>query len=413
MTRSFRILHVFDHSIPIQDGYSYRSRAIIRAQRDMGWDTVHVTSSKHYGAQAAEEEFDGLRFHRTEPGIFSGFPLLGQFDVIRSLAPRIEALARKERVDLIHAHSPCLNGLAAVQAGKRLGIPVVYEVRAFWEDAAVDNGTAVEGGARYRLTRALESRVLRSANQVTCICEGLRGDIVARGIDAGKVAVISNAVDIEAFPMLSGRDHELEAKYGLQGTKVLGFIGSFYAYEGLDLLLAAMPGILETTPKARLLLVGGGPEDERLRAQVENLRLSEAVIFAGRVPHGEVPGLSSLVDLFVFPRKAMRLTELVTPLKPLEAMAQGKLVAASDVGGHRELIEDGKTGFLFRHDDVPDLCRCVAEVFASGTGHAQVIQAGRRFVETERNWTASVKRYAAVYEDALAVRRGYSSNDNV
>src|SRR5690606_28125151 len=132
--------------------------------------------------------------------------------------------------------------------------------------------------------------------------------------------------------------------------------------------------------------------------QAARLGVSGHVIFAGRVPHGRVPAYSSLIDAFVFPRKSMRLTELVTPLKPLEAMAQRRLVLASDVGGHRELIEHGRTGFLFRHDDVAALARCVVQTLQGLEGAAGVLDDARAFVERERTWNASVQRYGQVYE---------------
>ena len=399
-----KILHVFDHSIPLHSGYTFRSRAIVNAQRALGWQTAHVTSAKH-AAGALEETVDGLVFHRTRPGALAKLPVLNQWDIVRTLAPRIVEVARREKPDVIHAHSPCLNGLAALKAGRALGIPVVYEVRAFWEDAAVDHGTATENGLRYRLTRALETHVLKRADQVTCICEGLRQDIVARGVPADRVTVIPNAVDIGQFPMLGKRDAALEESLGLQGKQVLGFIGSFYAYEGLDLLLAAFPAILAQRPDTRLLLVGGGRQEQALKAQAQRLGIADKLVFTGRVPHAQVPAYSSLVDAFVFPRKSMRLTELVTPLKPLEAMAQGRVVLASDVGGHRELIEHGRTGFLFRHDDTEDLARCAVQALADPAALAQIIANGRAFVEGERNWTASVRRYGAVYQRALASAR--------
>lgn len=402
---SYRILHVFDHSIPLQSGYSFRSLAILHAQHALGWKTVHVTSSKHYGATSAEETVDGLVFHRTSPGSLRQVPVLNQWDVVRTLAPRILALARRESVDLIHAHSPCLNGIAALQAGRRLGLPVVYEMRASWEDAAVDHGTATEWGLRYRASRALETYVLKRADQVTCICEGLRGDIVGRGVDPAKVTVVPNAVDIERFPLLGGRDASLESSLGLAGCTVLGFIGSFYAYEGLDLLLDALPSLLARRPELRLLLVGGGPEESALKSRAVERGVADKVIFTGRVPHDRVPAYSSLVDAFVFPRKSMRLTEFVTPLKPLEAMAQGRLVLASDVGGHRELIEEGRTGFLFRHGDPDDLARCALQALSEPASIGQVLRDGRAFVERERNWRVSVERYRPVYERALAHRR--------
>ena len=151
---------------------------------------------------------------------------------------------------ILHAHSPVLNAMPALRVGKRLGIPVVYEVRAFWEDAAVDHGTTTEGSLRYRLTRRLETRALRHAAHVFTICEGLRGDIVARGIAPERVTVIPNAVDIDSFEPGGLPDAALAASLDLQGATVLGFIGSFYAYEGLDLLLAA-GGAVGPGPTAR------------------------------------------------------------------------------------------------------------------------------------------------------------------
>lgn len=406
-----RILHVFDHSIPLHSGYAFRSRSIIRAQRELGWSTTHLTSSKHSafahgGSALSQETIDGLVFHRTFPGALSRVPVLRQWDVVRTLARRIAAVARSERIDIIHAHSPCLNGLAALQARRELGLPVVYEVRAYWEDAAVDHGTSRAGGLRYRLTRSLETYVLRHADAVTCICEGLRSDIAERGIDPARIRVIPNAVDIDQFPPLGERDRTLEREYGLRGQRVLGFIGSFYAYEGLDLLIAALPVILQAHPNTRLLLVGGGPQEGRLRAQAAKLGISEKVLFTGRVPHGRVPLYSSLVDVFVFPRKSMRLTELVTPLKPLEAMAQRRLVLASDVGGHRELIDDGRTGLLFRHDRVEALSQAAVGVLGRIDEVDDILSSARMFVESDRTWRSSVERYRDVY---LQVRQATGS----
>jgi PEP-CTERM/exosortase A-associated glycosyltransferase len=302
---------------------------------------------------------------------------------------------------LLHAHSPALNGLAALRVGSKHGIPVVYEVRAFWEDAATDHGTSREGGLRYRLTRGLETYVLKRASAVTTICEGLRGDIMARGISGEKVTIIPNAVDVEHFSVGGEPDPVRQQQLGLKGSTVLGFLGSFYAYEGLALLLQALPGILQAAPDVRLLLVGGGPEDQRLRQIVAASGLQDSVIFTGRVPHDEVQQYYNLIDIFVYPRLSMRLTDLVTPLKPLEAMAQGGLVLASDVGGHRELIRPGETGQLFHAGSTDDLQRVVLEMLQDRSGWQVRREAGRRFVEKERTWEASVARYQNVYAAAL------------
>ena len=158
-------------------------------------------------------------------------------------------------------------------------------------------------------------------------------------------------------------------------------------------------------PDLRLLLVGGGPQEANLRARTADLALGGAVVFTGRVPHSEVGRYYDLVDAFVYPRLPMRLTDLVTPLKPLEAMAQGRLVVASDVGGHRELIRDGETGVLFRAGDAGALADAVFGLFSHREQWPGLQAAGSCFVERDRNWEASVARYEPVYRRLLQLRR--------
>ena len=394
-----RILHVLDHSIPLHSGYTFRTLAILREQRALGWETLHLTSPKHVGTQASEEDVEGWHFHRTSmpASVLSKIPLVSELRLMQRTARRIEEIARRHRPDIIHAHSPVLDAIPALRVGKRLGIPVVYEVRAFWEDAAVDHGTARDGGIRYRLSRAVETHALRRADAVTTICEGLRSEIVARGIDARKVTVIPNAVDIGSFTVGGKPDETLKRRLGLADCVVLGFIGSFYAYEGLPLLLEALPTMLAVDPRVRLLLVGGGPQEPQLRQLADRLGLADKVVFTGRVPHDEVRRYYDLVDVLVYPRLSMRLTELVTPLKPLEAMAQGRLLVASDVGGHRELIRDQETGVLFKAGDAEALAEKVLGLLANERGWAPMRGAARRFVERERSWAQSVGRYRQVY----------------
>jgi len=398
-----RILHVFDHSLPLHSGYTFRSANILREQRKLGWETFHVTSPKQVNCSVAEEEADGLRFFRTShpTGFMSRLPVLNQWAFMQATERRLLGLARELKPDILHAHSPVLNAWPAIHVGRQLGIPVVYEIRAFWEDAAVDHGTQSEGGIRYRLTKAMETRAVQAASQVVTICQGLRGDLMSRGILSEKIGVVPNAVDIEHFSLTSGPDQALKAQLGLSGCRVIGFLGSFYAYEGLDLLIAALPEMLKQAPNVRLLLVGGGPQEVNLKTQAQALGVADKVVFIGRVPHAEVSRYYDLVDLLAYPRHAMRLTELVTPLKPLEAMAQGHLLIASDVGGHKELIEDGKTGFLFRAENQADLARkAMAALSLPDNGNA-IRANGRRFVEEERNWANSIANYRTIYGKAL------------
>lgn len=401
-----RILHVLDHSLPLHSGYSFRTRAILTAQRRAGLEVRGVTSVRHQASLPAGshveavEQHDGLTFHRTMEAV-SGPPGLREWRDIAALARATEATAAIWKPNILHAHSPALDGLAAIRAGRRLGLPVLYEIRAFWEDAAVGNGTGSETSAKYWLTRQMENRVVAQADAVAVICEGLRDDLVARGFPADKIMVSPNGVDLELFGTPVPADPARAEALGLTGKTVLGFIGSFYPYEGLDDLIAAMPLLIAHNPDIRLLLVGGGPAEADLRAQAEASPAAHAIRFVGRVPHSEVEHYYSLTDILVYPRKAMRLTETVTPLKPLEAMAQGRLVAASNVGGHRELIADGVTGTLFAPDDPQAMADALAGLIAGREGWDERRATARRFVAKERNWARNVERYQPVYQRML------------
>ena len=394
---ALRVLHVLDHSIPLHSGYSFRTLSILREQRKLGWQTFQLTTPKQGPGSALIESADGWTFHRTPSG--EGAGLVAQ---MKLSARRLDEVISEVQPDLIHAHSPVLNALPSLWVGRRRRLPVVYEMRASWEDAAVDHGTTTEGSLRYRVSRGLESLALHWADQVTTICEGLRGDIAARGVSPDKITVIPNAVDATTFSFGVPPDEALRQRLGLQGATVLGFAGSFYGYEGIGLLLDAAQRMLPRHPELRVLLVGGGPQDEALKAQAAALGLGGRVIFTGRVPHAEVQRYYELIDVLAYPRLPIRLTELVTPLKPLEAMAQGRLFVASDVGGHRELVRDGQTGYLFKAGDVGALVSKLEEVLAQKAQWQRIREQARRFVEVERTWTGSVARYGEVYRRALA-----------
>jgi PEP-CTERM/exosortase A-associated glycosyltransferase len=246
---------------------------------------------------------------------------------------------------------------------------------------------------------------------VTTICEGLRGEIVDRGIDSSRVTVIPNAVDIHRFAVAGTPDPALRAALGLEGATVLGFIGSFYAYEGIDLLLDATARLVTTRPELKVLLVGGGSHEPALRERVKALGLESRAVFAGRVPNADVPRYYDLIDALVYPRRSMRLTELVTPLKPLEAMAQGRMVVASDVGGHRELIADGETGHLFAAGDAGALAGVLDRVLGARKTWAAMRARARAFVERERSWDRSVARYRDVYRRVAPVRASAVSSE--
>jgi PEP-CTERM/exosortase A-associated glycosyltransferase len=405
-----RILHVLDHSLPLHSGYTFRTRAILKAQQGLGLEVRGITGQRHNCEAAWDKSLevaDGLTFHRT-PGTPEGPPPLRELGEIAALDGAIRQLAADGfRPDIIHAHSPALCGAAAGRAARALGVPFVYEIRAFWEDAAVGNLTGTEGSLKYRLTRALETRVARQADALFTICDGLRDDLVTRGIAPDRIGVMRNGVDLELFGEPVARDDALAVELGIaRQAPVIGYIGSFYAYEGVDDLIAAMPLLRASHPDARLLLVGAGPMDAAWRTAAAALPEPEAVIFTGRVPHTQVERYYSLVDVLAYPRKSQRLTDLVTPLKPLEAMAQRRLVAASSVGGHRELISDGVTGTLFAPDDPAACAAALAGLLDAREGWEAMKTQAQAHVRTRHDWAVNARDYLDVYHRLLTPSLG-------
>ncbi|SHJ57197.1 PEP-CTERM/exosortase A-associated glycosyltransferase, Daro_2409 family [Malonomonas rubra DSM 5091] len=396
-----KILHILDHSLPLHSGYTFRSQNLFRSQRKMGFEPVVLTSPKHEenwdGDWAPKEEINGFTYYRTGATKNLPGPMTSELWLMHVLSRRILEVAEIEKPDIIHAHSPVLNGIPAIWAARKFGVPVVYEIRAFWEDAAVDHGTTTEGSLRYNLTKWLETQVCKRVDHVGILCNGLKKDLVSRGIPADKITPIFNGVNPDDFKPCQPDEEYLRA-WNLEGKQVIGFIGSFYRYEGLDLLVKSFARIADENPDAVLLLVGGGEMEAELKELIAARNLSDRVVMPGRVPHERVPGVYAMVDILAYPRYSMRLTELVTPLKPMEAMAMGKVLVASDVGGHKELITDGETGVLFKADDENDLARVVNELLGDSEKRKALEVRGMRWVRENHTWERTTTVYSQIYE---------------
>jgi PEP-CTERM/exosortase A-associated glycosyltransferase len=392
------VLHILDHSLPVPDGYAVRSHSIL-AEQSRHLELTILTSPKQERGKSPSETIDGIEYRRVAPSgaAWAHWPIGDQVASITTVRQALRDAVAVRRPDILHAHSPCLNAFAAFG----LGVPVVYEMRSSWEDAAVSSGVTREGSARYRLSRWLETQALRRADAITTICEGLRRDAIARGIDPARITVAANAIDARKLDETLPDAAQARAKLGVQDRLVLGFVGSFFAWEGLDVLLRALPSIRERRPDALVLLVGGGQEAERLRALTATLGIEPHVRFTGQVPHGDVLSMYAAMDMLVFPRTPMRLTHMVTPIKPLEAMALRKLVVASDVGGHRELVEDGKTGVLFAAASERALADAVVAIAARPDLQQQMVARGHAYVREQRTWSHIARVYSPVYESLV------------
>lgn len=394
------ILHVVDHVSPETSGYSVRTHNLLRGLRAADFTVVAVASSSR-ASVVLEDEIDGVRYIRLP------YRLEGAPQTIGVLWRRLVGFGRwlaaeagGREVALLHAHSPVLNALPALWAARRRRIPLIYEMRGLWEDAVLDRDLSDRRDLRYRLSRALESAALRRADAVTTISEGLCAEIAGRGVPPERIVLAPNGVDSSEFRP-EPADTALLARHGLTGRFVVGYVGYFHAYEGIEALLPGFARLRAAVPDAALLLVGGGPREASLRSQAERMGIAANVIFAGEVPHAEVRRYYSICDVVAYPRVSRRTTELITPLKPLEAMAMARAVVASDVGGLRELVRDGDTGMLFPPGDGRRLGEVLARMATDAPLRARLGANARRFVCDERSWERGVQSYAELYDRLL------------
>ncbi len=399
-----KILHILDHSVPETDGYCIRGANIVRFQSQLGLEPVVVTSAQHEAASTGEVEvIEGVRYYRTLSRRKGRIPFLRELQAVRQMAARIADVVQIEQPDVLHAHSPCLWGEAASRVARRCGLPMVYEVRGFWEDAAVDRGKTTVTAPRYRLSRALETRVVRAANVVATIAEHLKTDLVQRGISGEKIVLVPNGVETERFGPLQP-DRQLIAQLGLDQCVCVGYIGSLFPWEGVEDLVQAVPHIVRQAPQTRFLIVGGGEQDGAIRDLVRQLDVADYVRCVGMVPHEQISRYYSILDVLVYPRKSTRNTELVTPLKPLEAMAMEKAVLGSDVGGISELLAEG-TGLRFRAGDPVDLAEKCLQLIDQPLQRELLGRNARAHVMATRDWKTLAATYLDIYSTATNGKR--------
>jgi PEP-CTERM/exosortase A-associated glycosyltransferase len=319
---------------------------------------------------------------------------------VRLLRNRILELIDSQPTSIVYAHSPALCGLAGLQAARRRGLPFVYEIRAFWEDAAVDQKRTTTSSLRYQLTRGLEAYVARQADAVSAIAQPMLDDLCRRGVRAEKLFHVPNGVDADRFAPLP-REQRLAKKLGVEDTIVFGFFGSLYRYEGVAWLIGAASELRSRGHRFKVLIIGSGEDEGAIRDAIHQHNAGDYVCTLPRVSHDEIKKYYSIVDVMVFPRLSVRLTELVTPLKPLEAMSLEKAVLASDVGGHRALLDHDRTALLFRSGDVADFCQQAERLMTSPVLRTQLGETGRYVILRDWDWMVVAQRYQHIYEFAL------------
>ena len=317
---------------------------------------------------------------------------------LRRAISNIVTNAELLKPEIIHSASNFVVGMAGAKAAKELGIPSIYEIRGFWHLTQSTKRDGYEGSDHYQLTERLEIETAKMSDHVFTITHALKDILVENGVSEKKISILPNAVDSQLFS-ITKKDKRLEKDLDFQNKIVIGYIGSFVRYEGLDLLLEACAILRNKIGDCfRLLLVGDGDEMQNLRNLSRFLQLEDVVRFTGRVEHHKVNRYYSLIDIAPIPRKGFRVCELVSPLKPFEAMATGKVLITSSVKALAEIVEDGETGFVFEKDNAEDLAEKLHLVISDDELRRQIGVNAKKWVTENHSWDVISKRVIDVYQ---------------
>lgn len=405
--RSDHVLYAVHNSLPFHaTGYATRSHGILTALREQDWEVEAVTRLGYpydlpgnaFMPEVPERDrIDGVTYRRLLHGreIEQKNPVV---PYVERYASALEELALAQRPAIIHAASNHVNGLAAVTAARRLGIPSIYEVRGLWEITRASRDPEFSDSKVFDFLSRMEADAAQGATKVLTLTAALRDEMVRRGVDGDKISVVPNGVDTERFTP-QPREEELAAQLGLQGKTVIGYVGSVLDYEGLDLLIDAAAEMKMSRQDFHVLIVGDGAELNRLREHVTAHDLEDVVTFTGRVEHHQVERFYSIIDIAPFPRLPVRVCELVSPLKPFEAMAMGKAVVVSDVAALKEFIVPGVNGVSHDKGSAVSLTEQLNTLLDDPSLAHSLSENARKWVVANRDWRSIAHRIAAIYAE--------------
>ena len=447
------ILHVLANGPPDVNGYAIRTQMILKHQKS-SMNVIGLTSPWYPQRESMIDEYqlDGIHYYRTihplhrkekmpishkiirsqtkkelnnasqsvhekkkpasnifvkgirAPGYFAkiGWKVIEEKILIKYFTKRIIEVAKQNKAEIIHAHTPYRVGLPALKAARKLGIPFVYEMRGMWEETAVANGRWRRNGPAYRRFQNYETKVLDKADSVICISETLKKEAISRGVNPEKITVVTNAVEKDMIENKSKSSRLKSAEDSLNlstSTVVVGYIGSLREMEGVDLTAKAVAKLVDKGHDVRFFVLTGKNGQEELKALCKKLGMSDKSTIMGPVPHEEVPVFYDLIDVFIVSRPETRVTKLVTPLKPFEAMVMGKAVIASKLPALEEIIQHENTGLLYQPDDLENLTRSIEKCIEDPELREQLGKNAHEWVMKNRTWGAVVKNTLEVYKN--------------
>jgi glycosyltransferase involved in cell wall biosynthesis len=401
-------LYLLHNRLPYNSGgYATRSHGLLTSIKQ--WWNISGVSRLGYpqdrkGLETMEftpfHEIDNIKYHclKADGNSFGQIPISEYID---EYSKELLELCSKEKPSIIHAASNYMNGLAANNVAKRLGIKSVYEVRGLWEITRISRDPEWKDTEYYNMMSQLEAQAAKDADAVFTLTNALKNELINRGVAADKIHLLPNGVDSSRF-LPKERNNELALKLGVKNKVVIGFLGSVVQYEGVEYIIQAA-SILKKKGihNFAVLIVGDGAVLDNVKSLTSDLNMNDYVKFTGRVPHDEIEDYYSVVDICPLPRKGLPVCEMVSPLKPFEAMAMGKVVVSSDVAALAEIIDDGVTGLLHKKDDPEDLANKIRLLIEDHNLRERLGKSAREWVVAERDWKVIAKRVDTVYRNLL------------
>ncbi|WP_137802683.1 glycosyltransferase [Kocuria sp. 2SI] len=391
------------------NGYSVRTQGVVSGMKEAGSDVFVIGRSGYpWDIRSLENvpprrrrhvsTIDGVDYVHLPEGDAA---TMRADDYVQVAADSFVREARLRRPSLIHAASNFLNALPALIAARRLGLPFVYEVRGLWEVTEASKVPDWSETERYAWQARMEAFVASQADAVLAITQETKDELVHRGVPAERIELLPNGVDAQSFLPLP-RDETYAKCHGLRtDVPVIGFAGSFVEYEGLEVLLQAANILRGRKVSFQIALAGGGGVYPQLKEYKEGRKLGSRVRFVGRRPAGEIPNFLSCVDIVACPRQALPVTEMVSPLKPLEAFAASKPVVLSDVSPHRTLVgEHQERGLLFQPGSPKALADALQSLIEDVELRTAKGRAGRLWVVDERQWPDLSRKIRDVHRSA-------------
>ena len=386
-----KVLHILYQSLPNISGSSIRSRDILHNQLKLGIEPIVITSpfQKSLNNGESVEEINGIKYYRTFSNInetvsernSSFFLQIKKLLRIVKFTYQVYRIAKVERVDIIHAHSMFFCAISGKITSFILKKPLIYEVRSLWEERYKKDNFF--NHIIFSLITYLETFSMFFSDYIIAINQNLKTELQKRFLLKNKkITVVKNAVDLNRVVESQIKRNEL----------VFGYIGTLSPIEGLDLLIKAFKNLDISN---ELLIFGSGIEHENLKKLSKD---NNNIKFRGKVSSSEIFNEYNQIDIIVNPRKKNYLTDSVTPLKTIEAMAYKKLVIASDVGGMKELIKDGENGILFKSDSVFELEKVINDILKKAK-ISDIKENAYKYILKKRSWFENAKLYKRLYND--------------